>query len=197
MLYKINEIFYSVQGEGRWTGRPAIFLRFAGCNLECNFCDTEHEKFMEFDTETILKFLSWYAPHTREGLPLPMLILTGGEPTNQNLFPLVGELINRGWYIAIETNGTNPDMIPRQVHHVTVSPKFGADYSGWFFPDKIAELKVLFDPRVDPKLFRQRFDASWYYIQPMSGDIQPALEYVKENPEWMLSLQTQKLINIK
>lgn len=196
MLYNINEIFYSIQGEGFWTGRPGVFIRFSGCNLNCNFCDTEHKRYTEMDIATILMVAS-VASSSHKGIPIPMIVLTGGEPTIQNLFPLVEELIKKGWYIALETNGTNPGMIPRPIQHVTVSPKYGTDYSNWFFPDKIAELKVVLDPRIDPKIFRQRFNAFWYYIQPMSENFEPAINYVKENPEWTLSIQLQKLIGIK
>ena len=79
---KINEIFYSLQGEGHWTGTPAIFIRFAGCNLRCDFCDTNHESGEEYDTEELIKELSQY--------PAKRVILTGGEPglqVNDELIP--------------------------------------------------------------------------------------------------------------
>lgn len=199
MLYKVNEIFYSIQGEGRWTGRPAIFIRFAGCNRSCDYCDTKHEKYMKVSLENIITFLGWWAPHDKNGTPIPMVVLTGGEPTIQDLKPLVKMLRDKSWYIALETNGTQPDKIPYRINWLTVSPKLGVNYAKWnkAYSALVNEVKVIFDSTINPNEFKRFIRASCYYIQPMSGDIEPAVEFVKENPEWMLSVQVQKLINIK
>ncbi|MDE5658069.1 MAG: 7-carboxy-7-deazaguanine synthase QueE, partial [Muribaculaceae bacterium] len=95
---KINEIFYSLQGEGHWTGTPAVFIRFSGCNLHCDFCDTEHNSGQELSVDEIISEASKY--------PTLHIIFTGGEPTLQLTRSLVDRLHQLGKYLHIETNGT-------------------------------------------------------------------------------------------
>jgi len=123
-----------------------------------------------------------------------MVVLTGGEPTLQNLRPLIVYLKRDGWYVAIETNGTNMKAIPTIIDWVTVSPKVGVKYEGVIYCD---EVKVVLDGKADPERARESIRAKHYYIQPCSENFEPAIRFVKENPEWRLSIQTQKLIDIR
>ena len=118
--YKINEIFYSLQGEGINTGRPAVFIRFSGCNatpdFSCyKFCDTDHSCKMELTEDEILKEIKRY--------PADFVVLTGGEPTLQVDKDIVNKLFFNGYYLAIETNGSNIVNNDKRYECITVSPK--------------------------------------------------------------------------
>ena len=130
---KINEIFYSLQGEGHWTGTPAVFIRFSGCNLHCGFCDTEHNSGQELSVDEIISEASKY--------PTQHIIFTGGEPTMQLTRPLVDRLHQLGKYLHIETNGTLPlpDGLDKTIDWITVSPK-----DALVKIQRIDELKVIF-----------------------------------------------------
>ena len=96
----INEIFYSLQGEGRYTGTPAVFVRFSGCNMQCAFCDTQHERHSVMTEEDIVSEVCTYPAHH--------VVLTGGEPLLQLTSTLVDSLHRHGMTVQIETNGTLP-----------------------------------------------------------------------------------------
>ena len=115
-MRKINEIFYSLQGEGYHTGTPAVFVRFSGCNLKCSFCDTQHEEGTLMTDDEIIAEVSKY--------PAATVILTGGEPSLWIDDALVDRLHEAGKYVCIETNGTRP--LPASIDWVTCSPKQGA-----------------------------------------------------------------------
>ena len=112
-MRKINEIFYSLQGEGFHTGTPAVFVRFSGCNLKCSFCDTRHEEGILMSDEEILRAISAF--------PSNVVILTGGEPSLWIDQAFIDLLHRAGKYICIETNGTKP--LPKGIDWVTCSPK--------------------------------------------------------------------------
>ena len=198
--YSINEIFYSLQGEGFHAGRAAIFIRFAGCNLRCPFCDTNFSRGENMTADYILAKCRGLLPAGNPALPL--IVLTGGEPTLQVDAELVSALHNCGYKtIAMETNGSG--KIPAGVDFVTVSPKVGFVPS---YPVNAAanEVKVVFDGNHDPDIWRTIF-AEHYYLQPCdTGDpdrnreiLADCIEYIKQHPVWRLSLQTQKITNIK
>lgn len=111
-MKKINEIFYSLQGEGFHVGTPAVFVRFSGCNLECEFCDTRHEEGVMMSDEEILEQVCQY--------PCKTVILTGGEPGLWVDEDLVAALHKAGKYVCIETNGTC--VLPESIDWVTCSP---------------------------------------------------------------------------
>jgi len=205
MLYPINQIFYSLQGEGFYAGRPAVFIRLSGCNLKCPWCDTNHTKHEKMSEEQIVQMVGELLP--QRWPPFVLIVITGGEPTLYDLNPLLTELtlMLSPNEIAIETNGYNLKSIPRLSNiWVTVSPKIMVEDCTAFFDDKEwsgDELKIVLEPDIDVELIRKlplrlhtRFNH--FYIQPCSEDFESAVEFVKENPLWMLSVQIHKLINI-
>ena len=158
--FRVNDIFYSLQGEGYNTGRAAVFVRFAGCNLRCAFCDTEFDSFHEMTGTEIVSEISKYTLPTEQSerdsepiLHTPqrlLVVLTGGEPTLQVDEPLIDLLHCHGYEVAMESNGTRP--APKNLDWLTVSPKMtnGAwqTIRGHRQPD---ELKVVFDEHTDPE----------------------------------------------
>ena len=197
-MYRVNDIFYSLQGEGRNTGRAAVFVRFAGCNLRCGFCDTEFNSYREMTADAILEAIVPY--------PSRFIVLTGGEPTLQVNEEFVTLLHHHGYEVAMESNGTRP--APMNLDWLTVSPKEirkepDERKVAWRQPD---ELKVVFDETTDPKVFIAHFQLPpLLYLQPCdTGDpernkriLQACVSYIEQHPEWRLSLQTHKLIDIK
>ena len=190
--YKINECFYSLQGEGYWTGTPAVFLRFAGCNLSCDFCDTDHSTTMVFTIQEIEKLLNVIRP---SGLIVP-IDLTGGEPMLQVDYDLLSFLKKHFWNIHIETNGTIliPEKFETLIDWITISPKKNQYYN------KGQELKFVYQNQTDDQLSRIIANSNFlfYYLQPCSmSNVEATVKAVKRNRGWKLSLQTQKIINIR
>ena len=211
MTYSVKEIFYTLQGEGGNAGRPAVFCRFAGCNLwtgreedraqaVCTFCDTD---FVGTDGEGGGKFATAEAladavsarwPDVpRRGRPL--VVCTGGEPLLQLDAALVAAFHAQGFEIAVETNGTQD--APEGIDWICVSPKAGA-------PVKLArgqELKLVYpQPAAMPERF-ESLDFEQFFLQPMDGpqreaNTQAAIAYCLAHPQWRLSLQTHKLLGI-
>ena len=196
---RVNETFLSLQGEGHFTGTPAFFLRFAGCNLKCPFCDTNHQSYREMSEEEIVKEASSHKPRH--------IVITGGEPALQLTQSLVDKLHEAGFFIQVETNGTLP--LPEGIDWVTCSPKspLSASPMGEEYPH---ELKVLFmGDGTDPEasLPGGRFGGGLLrlYIQPLdTGNeeqnriiLRDTIAYILEHPKWSLSLQTHKMLGIK
>lgn len=195
---RINEIFYSLQGEGYYAGTPAIFIRFAGCNLNCDFCDTNHQSIREYTHDEILREIAKYAPCDR-------VILTGGEPTLQLTAEFIDLLVNNGYFVNIETNGTRELPPMCAVHWVVCSPKFEFCKNADIKLDWIDELKVVYRGKEQDMSIYENIEATYRYLQPCdTGDeatnkriIKEAIEFIKQNPEWKLSLQTQKILSIR
>jgi 7-carboxy-7-deazaguanine synthase len=212
MNYAVKEIFYSLQGEGAHTGRPAVFCRFAGCNLwsgreedrltaTCQFCDTDFvgtdgfgggrfQSALELATAVAA---AWPAPPAP--LAQPFVVCTGGEPLLQLDEDLVAAFHDFGFEVAIETNGTRRP--PRGIDWICVSPKAGAELvlrSGH-------ELKLVFPQEgAEPARFAH-LDFHYFFLQPRDGpqrerNTQLAVRYCLEHPRWRLSLQTHKLLGI-
>ena len=202
--YRVNNIFYSLQGEGRNTGRAAVFVRFAGCNLRCPFCDTEFDTYTEMTAEGIIAKAASLHPSSST-LP-SFIVLTGGEPTLQVDEAFVDLLHNAGYEVAMESNGTRP--APLNLDWLTVSPKERGERQevrGERMPD---ELKIVFDEHTAPDEFLPSLSSSHsplLYLQPCdTGDAQrnevitqACVDYIKQHPQWRLSLQTHKLIGIE
>lgn len=209
MTYAVKEIFKTLQGEGAHTGRAAIFCRFAGCNLwsgreqdrataACKFCDTD---FVGTDGDGGGRFAdaqaladqiaSTWGGETSDRY----VVLTGGEPLLQVDEPLISALHNRGFKIAIETNGTLP--APSGLDWICVSPKGAAPV----IQQTGDELKLVF-PQADasPEAF-EHFRFKHFWLQPMDGPnrdsaTEAAIAYCLQHPRWRLSLQTHKLLGI-
>ena len=196
-MWKINEIFHSLQGEGYNTGTASVFIRLSGCNLRCSFCDTRHESGTMMSLQEIVDKVMQY--------PLaPWIVLTGGEPSMwideafvENLKAMTGKRI------AIETNGTH--TLPQGIDWVTLSPKNGIGNCGEvpIVLDHCDELKVVYVGQ-DLKQY-DRFKTIHRYLQPCWTDdeatrwrnMRDTVQVVMQNPQWRLSLQTQRILEIK
>jgi len=203
MLYAVNEIFYSIQGEGYLAGTPAVFIRLAGCNLSCSWCDTDHSSRHNLTAGSIAAAVlqSCSAPR--------LIVITGGEPTTQDLTELLEELARKIQYatIAVETNGTCLEPLLNfkdkgLLNWITVSPKPQVIKS--YDQDTLIlcdEIKVVLDEVIDPLQFGARFSRQFLkgtmFIQPCSENFQPAIEFVKQHPNWRLSVQLQKIIHVQ
>ncbi|MGH9326908.1 MAG: 7-carboxy-7-deazaguanine synthase [Terriglobia bacterium] len=209
MSYKVKEIFYSLQGEGANAGRPAVFCRFAGCNLwsgreedrataACRFCDTD---FVGTDgtgggTFRTARELAGAVCQEwrREGTPF--VVFTGGEPLLQLDELLLDALHDDQAEIAVETNGTRP--MPRGLDWITVSPKAGAP----LVLESGDELKLVFpQPGAAPEKF-ERLSFRHFFLQPMDGpereqNTRTVMEYCDLHPRWRLSLQLHKYLGIR
>ncbi len=211
MTYAVKEIFYTLQGEGVQAGRPAVFCRFAGCNLwsgreedraeaVCQFCDTDFVgtdgtgggKFGEARALAAACKAEWKG---NGGTP-PFIVLTGGEPMLQVDDALIDALHAVGFEIAIETNGTLP--VPRTIDWICVSPKAGAELqqlSG-------DELKLVYpQERLTPEDLPE-LSFSTFLLQPMDGaareqNTQAAIEYCMAHPKWRLSVQSHKILGLR
>lgn len=185
--YRVNEIFYSIQGEGRNTGRPAVFIRLSGCNRRCPFCDTDHATWRPMEADAVAAAVARF--------PARFVVITGGEPLLQLEASLIERLKEAGYEIAVETNGSLP--VPEGVDWVTCSPK----ERPWAI-DRVDELKVVFTGQ-DVEAIADAFPAAAHlYLQPCydaatrSANTAATVDYVKSHPRWRLSLQTHRLIDI-
>lgn len=190
---KVNEIFCSLQGEGCYTGTAAVFVRLAGCNLSCPFCDTNHTPFTEMtEDEIVCKVKGYGVGH---------VVITGGEPTLQLNAKLLTLLHDNGMFVQIETNGTKVLPDGCVVDWVTCSPKEG----GKVVIQHIDELKVLFRGNIEEIESYSKIKATEYRLQPLdtsdeakNNDILKAtIDYIIKNPMWKLSLQTHKMIGVR
>lgn len=194
---RVNEIFHSLQGEGYNSGTPAVFIRFSGCNLQCPFCDTQHESGTEMTEQEVVEAVKHLAPCSL------LVVITGGEPALQLTASLVDALHEIRKRVAVETNGTLP--LPPNVDWITLSPK-----NAWLGDEAVPvltradELKVLYDGSHDPSAF-DSIAATYRFLQPMdtgnanrNADLmQQAADYCLQHPQWRLSLQIHKILNIR
>ena len=197
-MYRVNEIFYSLQGEGFWTGTPMVFLRFSGCNLKCPFCDTDHSGFREMSAGEIVTEM------LRAGGDCRRACVTGGEPSQQLDQELVSALHEVGFRIHVETNGTR--VLPESVDWVTLSPKTdvkGLKGDGTVVLLRADEVKVVYEGDGLGKW--AAFPADWHFLQPCDTSdpeqnrrlLSETIDYIQRHPLWRLSLQTHKLMNIR
>jgi 7-carboxy-7-deazaguanine synthase len=209
-MYKVKEIYYTLQGEGAHTGRPAVFCRFTGCNLWtglekdrpkaiCQFCDTDFrgmdgENGGKYSAAELAEKVISLWPDKKQGQPY--VVCTGGEPLLQLDKKLIKAFHAQGLSIAIETNGTVE--APEGIDWICVSPKANAA----LLLEKGNELKLVY-PQVgaEPDLY-EHLDFEHFFLQPMDGpevvkNTQLTLQYCLEHPKWRLSLQTHKWLEIK
>ncbi len=194
-VYRVNEIFYSLQGEGRWAGRPAVFVRFSGCNLKCPFCDTDFRDFTEMTADGILQEVQRLTPVCR------FIVFTGGEPTLQLDEKLTSLFHAHGYYLSLETNGTRP--VPEGIDWVTCSPKAAFVSHGIPVIKTAQEVKVVFDGAHE--VSDCGIEADYYCVQPCDvGDearnadiLQQTIDFALAHPQWQLSLQQHKIIHVR
>ena len=196
-MFRINEIFHSLQGEGFHTGTPAVFVRFSGCNLRCAFCDTQHQEGRMMSLQEIIGEILKY-PNA------PMVVLTGGEPSLFIDESFVAELKQQtGKFIAIETNGTR--SLPKGLDWVTFSPKSGFD-GGDVEPCVLTscnELKVVYLGQ-DLRQY-DGIKAGHRFLQPCfsedevqrQANMRACVDAVMSTPGWRLSLQIHRVLRIR
>ena len=217
MSYSVKEIFYTLQGEGANAGRPAVFCRFAGCNLWtgreadretaiCRFCDTEFVgtdgpgggRFSTAESLADAIAATWTPESTAQPIDrraAPFVVCTGGEPLLQLDAPLLAALHARAFEVAVETNGTLPP--PEGIDWLCLSPKADAE----LVVRQGDELKLVYpQERGEPERYRH-LQFRHFFLQPMDGpdrirNTGLALEYCLAHPEWRLSLQTHKILGI-
>ena len=193
-MYDLVEIFESLQGEGRNAGKPCVFVRFAGCNLSCPWCDTDVSRRFSLPLEDLVAEVAGFRPKS--------VVLTGGEPTIQDGMPeLVAALKKRGFWIAVETNGTNaPDWL-QFADYVACSPKRGA-------PLALAaadEVRVVADDEGCVARFcrevKGQIAATDYYVSPCDRngeiDFATAKAVLSQLDGWSLSVQLHKLLGFR
>ena len=196
-MYKINEIFYSLQGEGYHSGTPAVFVRFSGCNLKCAFCDTQHQEGVLMSLEAIIAEIKKYPV-------APLVVLTGGEPSlfiDEDLVTAIKK--ETGKRVAIETNGTR--ILPSNLDWITFSPKTGFD-GGDAEPCVLTqcdELKVVYLGQ-DLRQY-DGIKATHRFLQPCFSDddtqrqanLKRCVDAVMSHPGWRLSLQVHRFLGIR
>lgn len=210
MPYHVNETFLTLQGEGYWTGRPAVFCRFSRCNLWngkeedrhraiCSFCDTDFTEYTDYNQFNLVNLIDklWQGD---EGLKF--VVLTGGEPLLQADYSLLATLKRAGFYVAVETNGTrelpaSPAGAASLIDWVCVSPK-----TPRIRIRQGNELKLVYpQERIEPGMFAH-LDFGHFWLSPMDGpDLQEntakAIEYCLNHPQWRLNVQTHKYVGIR
>lgn len=190
-MIQLAEIFYSIQGEGMWSGTPAVFVRLAGCNLACDFCDTDYSLKFLASVDDVVRLVG------EAGGACPMVILTGGEPLAQRETPALIEALRQdGRRVHVESNGTIHTPLPEDVW-LCVSPKERVDPR---MAARANEAKLIVDGRVPEEHVPFFTEKSQILLQPEGNkreNIEIALAYAKAHPDrFRLSLQTHKLIGV-
>ena len=198
---KVNEIFYSLQGEGANTGMPVIFIRLSGCNLKCSYCDTDHSSYTEMDIDEICNQLQKYSLCKK-------VIFTGGEPLLQLTPKQVDILQFLNYSVAVETNGTLPlykGEVNFDFDYVSVSPKISAQaICQNFLNNEVDEFRYAIAKNQTPPDIQDLPIADAYFISPIcdgDGIIQEnvnwCIQFCLSHPRWQLSVQSHKLWKIK
>jgi 7-carboxy-7-deazaguanine synthase len=192
MKFRINEIFYSLQGEGFFAGQATIFIRLAGCNLDCPFCDTPHEAYREMTLCEIEREISSF--------PVKRITWTGGEPLLQLNTEAVAFFRRLGYFQAVETNGTRP--VPYGINWITVSPKGHA-----LVIRKANEVKYLISE--DSEIPEVVIKAEHHFLSPLftiegagrdsvpRENLNRCIEIIKGDPSWKLTMQNHKIWNVR
>ena len=191
-ILKVNEIFSSIQGEGQNTGMPVIFVRLAGCNLDCSFCDTDHKKHKTFSLGGLQYQLQRY-------FPIKTIVWTGGEPCLQLTNKIVQYFKDFDYCQMIETNGTK--LLPDGLDYISFSPKQDYDIS----IEHVDEVRLLVDSvKFEIPSFASLPAATHFYLSPVFNDgnidqdvLSHILRLIKVNPIWKLSIQLHKLIGVE
>lgn len=207
--YPVNEIFRSIQGEGAFTGQVVTFVRLAGCNLSCPWCDTDHSEKQRLTGSEIVEEVYALDVDEDEVVSTPWIVITGGEPFLHDLTDLLkaykpsGGIYGR---VCVETNGTlwsaSTKYVREQIDWLTVSPKAG--YLTIALPAiaQADEVKLVWDERLAPALVKPYIPIDLFrqrrcFIQPCSERFAPAIDYVLRHPEWRLSIQLHKVLGMR
>lgn len=199
-VYTVKEIFYTLQGEGFHSGKPAVFVRFAGCNLWsgleadranaiCQFCDTDFVGGKKYTLDELVSEIN--------SLPSNFVVFTGGEPCLQLDADLIRALRRRHKYMAIETNGTLP--VPLGIDWICVSPKAGAAIR----QKDADELKLVFPQQaLMPDVARSNTTARHLWLSPMDGpdfqrNVEATIAYVKLDTRWRMNIQAHKVWGVR
>ena len=217
-MYRVNEIFYTLQGEGAHSGIPAVFVRLSGCNLRCPWCDTEFADYREMSAdEVVAEVCSLY---DLQNPRRKMVVLTGGEPSLQVDQPLIDALHKAGFYICIETNGTHP--LPEDIDWITCSPKetslqhSAVSGQAPLALKRVNEVKVVFTGTYDPEVWRSQLEAEHWMLQPLrftgewlidhavdeweddrNDNLDDTVRYILAHPFWRLSVQLHKIVGLR
>lgn len=193
--FRINELFHSLQGEGANQGKEVIFIRLAGCNLTCSWCDTQHDPYTEYSITTLMETISQWNCKS--------VIITGGEPSIHNLTPLLKTLKGEGYWIAIESNATKSlSEFEPYLDFIALSPK------GVIKQTKADEIRVVNDKQSVQKLLliEKAIKANYYFISPLEVNgqfnIMASLELLGQinaisHNKWFISIQLHKLAGIR
>lgn len=191
---KVNEIFYSLQGEGARAGEPSIFIRLSGCDLTCGFCDTEFTSGKEMAVVEIIEYCQKKFPKCF------WIIWTGGEPALQLTKEIVQSFKQAGYSQAIETNGNHP--VPDNLDFITLSPKVAEHILGKNFPKEVSEMRYVRHSG-QMNVPETKIKAQHYFLSPMfDGDkvnkenLRHCISLCLKNPKWKLSIQLHKLLKI-
>ena len=194
MSLNVNEIFYSLQGEGARQGEASVFIRLSGCNLKCNYCDTDFAEGTEMSLGQILSFIQSY--------PCKWIIWTGGEPTLQLTDEILLFFKQQGYWQAIESNGHL--KLSNLLDYTVVSPKGPHPIYAKEINPEVNEVRlpVEKDQKIPPVEWFPL--ARYYFLSPVftpdahstNANIQYCVEYIQQHPEWRLSVQMHKLIGI-
>jgi organic radical activating enzyme len=202
MKYPIAETFYSLKGEGAWTGVPMFFIRLAGCNLKCDFCDTDYHQYGELSADDLIALALKH--------PAKKVVITGGEPTIYDLKPLVTALKAQDFKVHLETNGTNP--LPTYFDWVAVSPKTTMDKLNLYTMKAADEVKYLcgitgweaiidsVDPYVRHLSWLMPLAKAWPhrdFSALLDHNVKQAIDYCLNYPDFGLCMQMHKCVGIK
>lgn len=196
---KINEMFISLQGEGSYAGQMAYFIRFTSCNLACPYCDTDFGKVdCDLTVEEIVKTVK------KDFGKFNFVVLTGGEPTLEEDFGALCEALGEaGIRVHVESNGTLPSVLGefrKNISFLTISPKLIADEATFESMKLSDEIKFVYTEEKIWEWYLNRYsdlEHIPFYMQPCSGNFEPVVKFVKENPGWIISVQLHKVLNIK
>jgi organic radical activating enzyme len=206
MLYPVNETFYSLKGEGKWTGFPMFFIRLSGCNLNCDFCDTPHRDHSKKSIKDLVELAQCH--------PSKRVVITGGEPTLHNLEPLIDALWSKGFSCHLETNMTTwTDSITKFTWTAGCPKSMMIDFTLIPYMNEIKILAGLPDwkalakgieflARPDTNLYIMPLAKSWQEGDRTQNDliqenIEEAIQFCKENPRFGLCMQFHKVLGIE
>lgn len=217
-MYRVNEIFYTLQGEGAHSGIPAVFVRLSGCNLRCPWCDTEFADYREMSADEVVAEVCFL--YDLQNPRRKMVVLTGGEPSLQVDKLLVDALHAAGFYICIETNGTHP--LPEGIDWITCSPKetslqhSAVSGQAPLALKRVNEVKVVFTGTYDPEVWRSQLEAEHWMLQPLrftgewlidhavdeweddrNDNLDDTVRYILAHPFWRLSVQLHKIVGLR